>query len=825
MLLTDLRHAFRGFRRAPGFTAIAVLILALGIGVNTSMFSLVNTLVLQPRPGRIEQLVGLFSRDRAKPDRYRDFSYPTYLDLRDSSGVFETVMAQTFGLVGITDHDVTKQSFAALVSANYFSTLGVSLAAGRPFSADEERPGSNARIAIASYVAWQRSGRNPSFVGSTVRINGSDFTIVGIAPRGFTGTMSLFSPQWWFPLGSYDILVNEAFKSRDTGLSDRRNHDLNLVGALRPGVSRAAGEQALDVFSRQLAAAYPDTDRDQAFILAGLPRLSISSSPESSGVGAMFSALLMLMSLLVLLVACLNLANLLLARGAARRREIAIRQALGSGRRRIIQQLFVEGLVLSSCAAVAGVVIGWWTSVAMSAWIAGALPLGLQVVLEPPASLVPVAALLALVSTVCFALGPAWTLSRQAVASDLKGELAPTTRAARRLGVGPLLVVGQLALSLALVASGGLFVRAAMNAARMDPGFAMDRHLVVSMDPSMAGADAVRTREFYRDALARIRSVPGVEHASVGAIVPFGEIEEGRSLRLNPGDEPVNAEFNLVGADYFATLGMRVLRGREFTAADEEPGPGVKAAVLDRLLAKRLFGDADPIGRQVLVQKQDLDPERFVVAGIVSEMKQDALDVTPRRHIFLPTGAMFRPSLTMHVRTSPGVPDGDALGTIVRELRAIDPRIPILSARTMAEQRYRSLVEWAMRASAAIFSAFGLLALGLATIGIYGVLAYEVSRRTREIGIRIALGATGRDVLRLVLGEGARTTTIALVLGVLLAAGLGKLASGLLYQVSPFDPVVLTTAAAVLSAAAMLASFVPARRATRLAPMDALRTE
>jgi hypothetical protein len=288
----------------------------------------------------------------------------------------------------------------------------------------------------------------------------------------------------------------------------------------------------------------------------------------------------------------------------------------------------------------------------------------------------------------------------------------------------------------------------------------------------------------------------------------------------------VSAEFNVIGSEYFATLGMRVLRGREFTAADEEPGAGVKSAIIDRQLAQRLFGAADPVGRQLLVQQRDHEEsEAFVVSGVVSQMMHDELEVVPPRHVYLPTGATFRSALTVHARTAPGVPDADALRSIVRELRAIDPQVPILSARTMAEQRYRNALAWAMRAAAAIFSAFGLLALGLATIGIYGVLAYEVSRRTREIGIRMALGATGRDVLRLVLSEGARTTAIAIILGVLLAAGLGKLASGLLYQVSPFDPVVLTAAVAVLASAAMLASFVPARRATRVAPMDALRTE
>lgn len=823
--LHDVRHGIRLFRKTPGFTLVAIAVLALGIGANTAVFSLVNALVLQPRPGRIDDLVGVFSRDRNRPDRYQDFSYPAYVDLRES-GAFDSLMAHTFSLVGITNGDATRRSFASLVSANYFSTLGVTLAAGRPFTADEERPGTNARVAIASYSSWRGAGLDPAYVGSTVRVNGADFTIVGVAPRGFSGTMTLVSPEWWFPLGSYNIVVNEMFKLRDTGLADRRTHALNLAGALRAGLGRPAAEQALDVVGRRLGIEYPASDRDQTYVLAGLPRMSVSSAPEQSSPGALFSGLLMLMASLVLLVACLNLANLLLARGAARRREIAIRQALGSGRRRVLQQLVTEGLVLSTAGAAAGLVIGWWTSGAMTAWIAGALPLGFEVVVEPSWRIVPAAAGFALFSTVCFALGPAWSLSRGALTADLKGELAPMARARRRFGTGSLLVVGQLTVSLALVSAGGLFVRAAINASRIDPGFAMDRHLIVSTDPSLAGAEAVRTRAFYRQVLARVRALPGVERASAASLVPFGEFQEGRSIRLKPDDEPVAADFNVVGAGYFSTLGMQVLRGREFDAGDEESRPGLQSAIVDRVLARRLFDDADPLGRRILLEgRENGDSEPATIVGVVSEMRHDAFDVTPRPHVFLSTGAIFRPNLTLHVRTTAGASEAAILGAIVREIRGIDPAVPVLTARTMAEQRYRGMTEWALRAAATVFSAFGLLALTLAAVGVYGLLAYEVSRRTREFGIRVALGATARDIERLVFREGAKTIAVAAVLGTVTAIGLGKIASGILYQVSPYDPAVIAIAVAVLSTAALIATYLPARRATAVAPVEALRTE
>ena len=391
---------------------------------------------------------------------------------------------------------------------------------------------------------------------------------------------------------------------------------------------------------------------------------------------------------------------------------------------------------------------------------------------------------------------------------------------------GSFLVVGQVAVSLALVAAGGLFMRAAINAAGIDPGFAVDRHLVVAMDPSLAGYAPPRTRAIYHDVLARVRSLPGVEHASLGSIVPFGEFREGRPVRLKREDDGVGADFTIVGADYFETMGLHLLRGRTFTAAEEEAGSTAKVAVIDRQLARRVFADADPLGRQLLVQPREGEAlEPFTVVGVVSEMKHDLFDLEPKPHLYASHGDVFRAFMTLHVRTAAGVPDATMLATIRQELLAIDRQLPILSARTMQMQRYRSVTEWSVRAAALLFSTFGVLALALATIGVYGLKSYDVSRRTREIGIRMALGATAHDLEKLIVREGIRTTIVGLAIGLLLAAGIGKLSSSLLYQVSPVDPIVLLTAAIVLSLSATLAAYLPARRATRIAPLDALRSE
>jgi predicted permease len=811
-------------RRTPGFTAVAVFILALGIGVNAAVFSVVNALVLQPRPGRIDQAVGVFSRERSKPDHYRDFSYPAYTDLRDRSNVFDSLMAHTFSTIGVGEGDAVKQTFAAIVSASYFQTLGVPLAAGRPFTLAEERPGARAPVAIASYGAWRKAGLSPSFVGSIVHVNGTPFTVVGVAARGFTGTMSLMSPQWWFPLGSYDIIVNEVFKQRATGLTDRGNYALNLAGALKPGLGRAAAERALDEFAKRLDAEYAGTDHDQTFLLAGLPRMGVSTAPETDSSLVSFSALLLLMAALVLVVACLNLANLLLARGAARRKEIAIRQALGSGRARIIQQLLVEGLTLSAIGAAFGLVIGWWSTGALTAWLSRALPLGIDVVVDSSWRLVLASIVLAVISTLFFALGPSWALSRPVVSSDLK-----ETPGRGRRRTGSVLVVGQLAMSLALVAAGGLFVRAAIRAASADPGFSLDRQLIVSIDPSLAGYNQARSRNLFRAVLDRVRAMPGVQQASLASIVPFGEMREGRSARLAPADDAVGGDFLIVGAGYFETIGLPLLRGREFTLAEEDPvaAPrGVPPLVIDRRMAVKLFKDADPLGRHVLIQPREGEAsEPYEVVGVAGEMKHDIFDSDPWPHMYVPFGPSFRTMMTIHVRTRPGLDEAAMLSEIRGELRRVDARLPITAARTMVQHRDRSITEWAVRVAATLFTTFGVLALLLATLGIYGLKAYDVSRRTREFGIRVALGATAAQVRQLVLREGMRTTAIGLGIGLLMAAGIGKLVSGLLYRVSPFDPVVLAIAVLVLSTASLLACYLPARRATRVVPLEALRSE
>jgi predicted permease len=480
-------------------------------------------------------------------------------------------------------------------------------------------------------------------------------------------------------------------------------------------------------------------------------------------------------------------------------------------------------MTLAVIGAACGLAATWWTASALTAWLSSVITFGIDFVAEPSIRQVGAAVLFALVSTVLFALGPAWSLSRPDVMSDLK--LAPG-RLGRPGARGSVLVIAQLAVSLALVVVGGLFARAAVNATIAEAGYPLERQIVVGLDPSLSGYNEARTRAEYAAVLERMRALPGVERASFASTVAFGDVQMGGRVRSSAAATDVEASFDVIGADYFETLGLGVLRGRGFTMAEEQHGGGTPGALVDARLASQLFGDADPIGRPLEFRVRQGDaPQTYTIIGIAPPLRHDLFESPPSPHLYVAYGSRFNTMMTLHLRTAPGGSETAMLATVRRELQALDPAMAILWARTMTLQRDASISAWSVRAAAGLFSGFGIVALLLAAIGVYGLKAYDVSRRTREIGIRMALGATSGDVERLVMREGLRTTIVGLGIGLAMAAGVGRLVSGLLYRVNPFDPMVLAIATAVLATAAMLASYLPARRATRVVPLDALRAE
>jgi putative ABC transport system permease protein len=837
-LLLDLRYAVRLLLKTPGFTAVAILVLALGIGANTAIFSIVNAMVLAPIPSDGEAIVGIYSRDRSRPDSYRSFSWQSYEQMRESRELFDQVMAHTMTMVGAGEGASTRRSFAAIVSSSYFDTLGVRLASGRGFTGDEQRPGAGVRVVIVGHPYAGAHGATPAGVlGQTVRINGRDYTIVGVTPEGFAGTMALIAPEFWLPTGAYESVMEQAFTSRaGAPLADPTNRPLMLVGRLRPGLTAEAAKPMLASLSQRFEQDDPVGYKAQDLMVQKLSRLSVSTSPRDDSETFAVWILLMGMAGVVLVIACLNLANMLLARGTARRREIALRLALGSGRARVIRQLLTESLLLALVGGTAGLLLAVWGTRLLTATFASVLPMVVTFDASPDPRVLAATLVFSVLATLTAGLGPAWRTTRPDVLPDLKEQPAEQG-GGRRFSMRNMLVVGQVALSLALLTAAGLFMRGAVKAAVADPGYALEGGLVVRVDPSLGGYDETRGRATMRSILQRVRTTPGVQAASIGSIVPFGEFQEGRIVQKagtppaadGERDAGVDSTYVVVGADYFDTMRLPVRRGRGFTTAEEESAGGAPFVIIDEPLARQLFGGEDPIGQRIQFPRRDdrPDPGALEIVGVVAGVRHDMFDKVPVPHVYLPFGRNYRGGMNIHMRLDSATPEAEAamLGTMRREIRAVDADVPIISMQSLRQHRDKSIVLWVVNAGARLFSVFGGVALLLAVIGVYGVKSYVVSRRTREIGIRMALGATPEAVLWLVMREGLALTLTGIGIGLLLSWGVARAVSGMLYEVSPLDPVVFAAAPLTLIAAALLASYVPARRATHVRPMTALRAE
>jgi len=842
-MIHDFRFAFRQLIKAPGFTFAAVLVLALGIGANTAVFSLVNTLFFAPPTyAKPHEMVQVFSQDKKDPKKFRGFSYPTYRDIREQNTVFSDAMAFNLALIGLGQKGDTRRTFAAVVSSNYFSVLGVPLARGRAFLPEEETPGRNAPVAIVSYSYWQKRNLDPTVLDSQVLINGRPFTIVGITPRGFAGTLQILSPEVWLPISVYDQVAND-FGSKDkTTMDDRNGTQLRIIGRLKAGVTAAAAKPALEGLAANLEKAYPVEQKNQTFITAPVSRIAVSTNPAAASGVKPIAPLLLGMAVVVLLVACLNLANMLLARGTARRKEIAIRLALGGSRWRIVRQLLSEGFVLALLGGVGGLVLGLWSSDLLIGSMRKFMPFEIVWSTGANPAILAAAFGFCLLGTLMFALGPALKISRSAVITDLK-EHAGEDAMRRRwkfLPRNPLVVV-QIAFSLALLTAAALFVRGAGKAASVDSGLKPGASYLLEVDASLAGYEPKRAQELYQNLNARLAALPGIEQVSISATVPFGITSSDKNVQragISRGPEAkpstaaeglaFKAAWNSVGANYFSTVGLPVLRGRAFTEAEAtQPGPSV--AIIDEPLAKKLWPNGDAIGQRVqyAAEKEHQD-ETIEIIGIVPVTRHDLFaSEEPDGSIYVPFARGFQSDVSFFVRFRSLTPGTEAItaDSLRRAVREVDPSLPIISLQTFAQFLDSNLDLWLVRAGAAMFSIFGGLALGLAVVGLYGVKAYSVARRTREIGIRMALGAQPGNVLRLIMGEGSVMLFAGLALGLLLAAATGKILSGILFEVGAFDPPAFASAFVVLAAATLLATWLPARRATRINPMVALRTE
>jgi predicted permease len=739
-------------------------------------------------------------------------------------------------MAGLQAGDSTRRIFLELISANYFDTLQVPLAAGRTFRAEEERPEASIPVIIVPYERWRARGLDPAFIGSTMKINSIDFTVVGVAPPKFGGTMALISPEGWLPLGVFDVMVKDIFNTDGKGLADRTSGNVMPIGRLKPGVTLPLATAQLDVLARQLEADAPAENKGLALTVSPLPRMSSSTEPQTdTGIGIVGAGLMGLAGT-VLLIACLNLANMLLARGTTRRKEIAIRLALGGTRRRVIRQLLTENLVLALAGAALGLLFASWATGLLGATLSAVLPLALVFEPRPDLTVLAVTTAFAVLATLIAGLGPALKLSRLDLVPDLKEHAADAGATGRWFSARNVLVVAQLALSLALLTTGGLFARSALHSATATPGFSYERGLMATIDASMAQYDESKTRATYRAMLERLRATPGIEAVSVASTLPFSEFHEGRAVeRLDrpAAQDRQSPTFRIIGHDYFKALGMPMLRGREFTTEEEESPTAPQVTIIDERLAHALFPNEDPIGQMIRLPARDGEAagprhEPLQVVGVSPSTREELFDRAPVPHVYVPAGRNYRAGINLHIRASAGSDERATLAlvdTVRRELRAFDPRLPVLELTTLRRFHDRSLALWGVRMGGRLLTIFGVLALVLAVAGVYGVKAYLVSRRTREIGIRMALGADRSRVLGMVLRDAAWLSATGIVVGLPIALLLGRAMSGMLFGVSGYDPLIFTTAPLVLGLSSMLASYIPARRATRVNPLSALRAE
>jgi predicted permease len=838
-LVQDTRVALRMLRRSPGFALTAIVTLALGIGVNIGMFSLVNGLLLRPLYERSDEVVGVYGRSTAPSGGYRGFSYPNYLDLREgTNNIFENLAAFSTVFVGLDAGEGTRRTLASAVTANYFQIFGLPLALGRPFTAEEERLGADIRVAIISYPLWEQRGADPSVLGRPVRVNGAQFTVVGVAPKGFTGT-SIPGPEVWLPLGAHDTFSTEGmsagrpFGAREAHeLTPEVSRELNIVGRLRRGVSIETAAPALTTVARRLEQAFPAVNGGYLLEMSAPSRLMFMPGPGGGALAASLALLLMVMPAIVLLVACLNLVDLLLARGQVRGREMAIRSSLGGGRARLTRQLVSEGLLLALAGGAVGLLPSIWATNALLAAIRPVLPVALSLPeLDLDWRVLAGTVGFSLAATLLFGAWPAWALTGRAAATDLKRHVGEEGR--RRSGGvrGNALVIGQVALSLLLLASGGLFLMSALSAATADPGFRLDGGLLVEVDPSLAGYDEARGRQAHLALVGRLRTVPGVEAVTIGSRLPFASIGDSRLVApagvADARSRSVGAVFSVVGRDYARALGLPMLGGRDFTDAELAPGSSERVAIIDDALAQRLWPGEGALGRLILFLDAE-GPEvgqPIRVVGIIPAVKHSLGNPRPFPHVYLPLGQHYESAMTLQLRIADEGAEQAMLTTVARVIRSVDERVPVVRLETWRDHLDASFELWLYRAGARVFSAFAGIALLLAVIGVYGVKSYVVSRRTREFGIRIAIGAHPRALLWQVLREGGRITAVGIGIGLLLALGAGQILQGLLYGVNAVEPVVLVTAPLILLASSLLASYIPAVRATKVDPTVALRSE
>jgi len=813
----DFRYALRGLSRSKAFTFFAVLTLGLGIGVNTAIFSVVNAFLFRPLPvADPDQLVVIASQTDLVEFPI-GISYPNFLDYRERDDVLQDAIVYVPAAVSLRRDGEAQRVWVEIVSGNYFDMLGVSALYGRTFNREETEVPGAAPVMVLDYGYWEREfGADPSVVGSSVEVNGSRYTIIGVAPPHFPGTEFVIGVN-----GYLSMMMIDSLQPEYSGVLDSRAAKFfRSMGRMQPGVTVEQASASLNALADELEAEYPQDNR--ATDLAVIPEMLARPEPSVSGQLPTLAKLFMGLVTLVLLIACANIANLLIARASTRYKEIAIRSALGAGRLRIVRQLVAESIVLGLLGGVVGVLFGLWASGYLAAGASGlSLDVPVRVDLHPDYRVFGFAFLMAMAAGVIAGGIPAWRASR--------GNLVAVLKEGGRSGDGgsgqylrSTLVVAQVAVSLVLMVAAALFMRSLQNARNLDFGFRVEDTLMASVDPGLAGYDEERGRQFYRDLVEKARTLPGVLSASIAGYVPLGgragllpvrpegAVEEGDGLA---------ALYNVVGADYFRTAGTTVLRGRGITDRDTADAPPV--ALVNESLAQALWPDEDAIGKRFTIGSRS---ETWIeVVGLTEDSKALMVWEENRPMFYLALEQRYSSPATLILHTAG---DAAAFGPSVRgEIAALAADIPAYDVKTMQDHLENGPSLGIISVGALMVGTFGVVGLLLAVIGLYGVISFSVSQRTHEFGVRLALGANAGNVRRMVVGRGLLLAGTGVIIGLLLAALVSLLLSGFLLDVSAFDPVAYGAVVIFLAAIALLASYLPARRATRVDPLVALRNE
>ncbi len=808
--IQDIRYAFRIFARNPGMAAVIVVSIALGIAANTTVFSIVSATVLGALPVREPERLVSLGQGESLP-------WPDYLDYRDQTDTFESISAR-FPLLPVSlGGSEPVRLWGQLVSANYFDVLGLAPAQGRGFLPQEGvEAGGRPMVTVLSDGLWRRRfGRDPAILGRPIILNNRPYTVVGIMPAGFHGEDRGLVTEFWVPLAVTPVIMPDLMKNPILDTSRRDMSWVSLTARLKPGVSREQAQAAVNLVKDRIDAEFRKDD-------LGKRPLNLSPAGRLWGgvhdyvVGLM--AVLMIVVGLVLLIACANVANVLLARASDRRREIGIRLATGATRERLLRQLLTESALLAAGGGVVGVAVAYFATAMLSRF---RLPLPFPITFNflPDARVLGFTAALTMFTGILFGLAPARRATRSDVLSSLKGS-GDDFASFRRWGARNVLVSVQVAMSIILLVSAGLFLHSLENASSVETGMQPDRLLLLGFDPKLHAYSPAQTRRFLQELHQRVSGVPGVRSVSFVDVVPLSiASQSSRYGAEGSGDEKqINADYYNVGEDYFQTLGIPVLRGREF---DRTIDLGQDSAIISQGMAEELFGDQDPLGRRIANRQGT-----YEIVGVVGNTKARSLEEEQRSCLYQflerdPDNSLTLFGLNILVKTQ-----GDAAlltEPVTDQIHELDPNLAVYNAETMRQHINQALL--IPRVSAFLLGVFGVVGLTLASIGLYGVISYSVRRRTREIGIRMALGADARAVLAVVLKQGLWLAGIGVIAGLAAAAGLSRLFAGYLFGMQTIDPLTFLAVPLLLLAIALIATLAPALRAAHIEPAEALRIE